>query len=247
MAIKGKTKTRSKRPQARAPRREPVPVPKPVYSRRWVQLTAAFLLGIGVLLFAGWVRGNLRDDRARDKAARELAAQRQVVQEWKGIVEGQVSTVGQIQTGSLQPPAVASGVTAALSALSQGKDKGVTADALAKTRKALKAAADQIETFTLSEAISGKGFEGGPAEFLLTSQTELAGALHAYEDAARLAQLALAADKETRTDIAVAAQSVAGRAAGLLQTGWNQYQNALASVQLTAPVGPGAASAGSTG
>jgi hypothetical protein len=247
MAIKGKTKTRSKRPPARAPRREPVPVPKPVYARRWVQLTAAFLLGIGVLLFAGWVRGNLRDDRARDKAAQDLATQRQAVQEWKRTVEGQIATVGQIQTGSLQPPTVAAGVTAALSALAGGQDKGVTADTLSQARKALKAAADQIESFKLSEAIQGKGFEGGPAEFLLTSQTDLASALHAFEDAARLAQLALAADKDTRKDIAAAAQGVAGRAAGLLQIGWNQYQNALASVQLTSPVGPGPASAGSTG
>jgi hypothetical protein len=247
MAIKGKTKTKGKRPQARAPRREPVPVPKPVYARRWVQVTAAFLLGIGVLLFAGWVRGNLREDRARNAAAQRLATQRQAVEQWKTLVEGQIGTVGSIQTGSLQPPTVASAVTSALTTLAKGQDKGVTADTLSSTRTALKNAADQIESFDLSGTIQGKGFEGGPAEFLLTSQTELASALHAYEDAARLALLALTADKDARKDLASAAQSVAGRGASLLQTGWNQYQNALASVQLTSPIGPGAASAGPTG
>jgi hypothetical protein len=247
MAIKGKTKTKGKRPQARAPRREPVPIPKPVYARRWIQVTAAFLLGVGVLLFAAWVRGNLRNDRARDKAAQDLATQRQVVQEWKGVVERQIGTVGQIQTGTPQPPVVASAVTSALTTLANGQDRGVTAKTLSQTRTALKGAAHQIETYALSEAVAGKGFGGGPAEFLLTSQTDLASALHAYEDAARLAMLALAADTDLRKDIAAAAQDVATRAAGLLQTGWNQYQNALGSVQLLSPIGPAATGAGSTG
>jgi hypothetical protein len=247
MAIKGKTKTKSKRQQARAPRREPVPVPKPVYQRRWVQVTAAFLLGVGVLLFAAWVRGNLRNDRARDEAAQELATQRQVVQGWKGVVEDQIGTVGQIQTGTLQPPIVASAVTSALSTLAKGQDKGVEAATLRQTRTALRAAANQIETYALSEAVAGKGFEGGPAEYLLTSQTDLASAVHAYEDAARLAMLALAADTGLRKDIAAAAQDVADRAAALLQTGWNQYQNALGGVQLLSPIGPAASSGGPTG
>jgi hypothetical protein len=247
MAIKGKTKTKSKRQQARAPRREPVPVPKPVYARRWVQVTAAFLLGIGVLLFAAWVRGNLRNDRARDQAAQELATQRQVVQGWKGVVEGQIGTVGQIQTGTPQPPIVASEVTSALATLAKGQDKGVKAATLQQTRTALKAAANQIETYALSEAVAGKGFEGGPAEFLLTSQTELASALHGYEDAARLAMLALAGDPDTRKDIATAAQDVETRAGELLQKGWIQYQNALGSVQLLSPLGPAVSSAGPTG
>ncbi len=247
MAIKGKTKTKGKRPQARAPRREPVPVPKPVYQRRWVQVTAAFLLGMGVLLFAGWVRSNLREDRASAKAAEQLATQRQAVEQWKGVVEGQIATVGQIQTGSLQPPTVASEVTSALATLVKGRDKGVTADTLASKQKALKNAADQIGTFKLSDAIVGKGFEGGPTEYLLSSQTELASTLHAYEDAARLALLALKADGSSRKDIAAAGNAVADRAAALLQIGWNQYQNALASVHLTSPIGPGAASAGPLG
>jgi hypothetical protein len=244
MAIKGKTKTRSKRPQARAPRREPVPIPQPVYARRWVQVTAAFLLGIGVLLFAAWVRGNLRADRASDRAAQELATQRQVVQGWKGVVEGQIGTVGQIQTGTPEPPIVASAVTSALSTLAQGKDTGVKAETLRQARTALKKAADQIEGYALSEAVAGKGFGGGPAEFLLTSQTDLASALHVYEDAARLAMLALGAESDARKDLASAAQDVASRAAGLLQTGWNQYQNALGSVQLLSPIGPAASAAG---
>jgi hypothetical protein len=74
MAIKGKRKPKSK-PVARAPRRAPVQVAPPWPQRRWVQVTAAFIVGLFVMTLFVWITNGLRQDRADAEAAASASAQ----------------------------------------------------------------------------------------------------------------------------------------------------------------------------
>ena len=73
MAIKGKKRSKQ-RSAPRAPRREPVALPTPFLRRRWVQLTAVFLLGILAMVVFVWVTNNLRANEAEERSAESVAA-----------------------------------------------------------------------------------------------------------------------------------------------------------------------------
>ena len=74
MAIKGKGKTKS-RSVARAPKRGPVPVPVPFVQKRWVQVTAAVIVGFLAFWLLTWVIDGLQ---ANDEEA-QRAEQRTVL------------------------------------------------------------------------------------------------------------------------------------------------------------------------
>ena len=94
MAIKGKGKTRA-RPVARGPRPAYTPPPVPWFSRRWVQLLAAFVAGLLAVALFAWVRGNLHRESA-DRAARQRqAAERTVMLNYQGRMEPILSQIGQ--------------------------------------------------------------------------------------------------------------------------------------------------------
>ena len=75
MAIKGKRKSKQ-RAVPRAPRRDPVPVPVPFVRRRWVQVVAAFLLGVVAMTLFVVVTNAVRDAGAESDAAAQ-ASERQ--------------------------------------------------------------------------------------------------------------------------------------------------------------------------
>jgi len=165
MAIKGKTrsKTKSKGHLAgRAPRREPVPVPVPFFLRRWVQLVAVFLLGVGVLAMGVWVTNGLRQDRDEKAAAAAAATRAAALQKWQSEVEVQLGTVAQMQSGSgtLQPPPVSPEVGAAVDALAQGKKPTSKPQDLKKTADALGKAADASRGSIWPERSAIKGSAG---------------------------------------------------------------------------------------
>jgi len=235
MAIKGKGKTKS-RQVAKAPRREPVAVPKPFAQRRWVQVVAAFMIGVLVMMFVIWVTNGMRQSRANDQAAQDASSRRLAMQQWQSTLEGQVGTVGQIQPG--QAPAVAPQVTAAAAALAAGKDSPTTAADLKSAQDALKAAAGALDTYALADIIRDKGFDASQVETILTSRNQILAGIRGYQEAARLALLALAAEGDTRTSLGQAAKSVADAAGPLLEDGWRQYQNALAAAGMTSVAVP---------
>ena len=71
MAIKGKSRTKSRPKQvARAPRREPVVVKPPLFQRRWLQLTAAFILGVLAMSIVVWVSHGVHRQRAEGRRRR---------------------------------------------------------------------------------------------------------------------------------------------------------------------------------
>jgi hypothetical protein len=238
MAIKSKSKGKAKqRSVARGPRHEPVPVPKPFAQRRWVQLTALFIAGILATVFVLWAWNGWRGYQDDHRQARELSTRQQALGKWKAVVEAQVSSVGQLQGNS--PPVVATDITAAVQALAKGDQPKTSASDLGASGDALGTAAKQIGDFDLAGTITEQGFDVGAATALTSSKAELVQALGLYQQAAKLAVLAMAAEGQTRERLAASAGAVAASASALIQSGWVKYSSTLTDNQLSAGGTPG--------
>jgi hypothetical protein len=230
VAIKGKGKTKS-RPQARAPRRAPVEVPTPILRRRWVQLTAALLLGAGIVWFLIWLTNGIRQSGEEEREAAAQVERRRAVQGWKELVEAQLATVGTLGAAGA-PPTVATELGPAVEELAEG-DGDVAA--LEDLEERLSSAAGELEAFELGPAIRGKGFDVGEASALTDSQERLAAALRIYAAAARVAVAVAAAevpqaDREAVLDEARVLSDLAG---STLADAWSAYVIGLQAAGLT--------------
>jgi hypothetical protein len=230
MAIKSKGKTKQ-RPVARGPRHDPVPVPKPFAQRRWVQLTAIFIVGVFAMVVLVWVTNGLRTDRASKKAAEELTTRQQALGKWKTVVESQVSAVGQLQ-GNVAP-VVASDISAAVQALANGKDPSTSSTSLASSAAQLSNAAKTIDGFDLASTITNQGFDAEASTSLTSSKAELVQSLQLYQQAAKLAIVAMAAQGGTRSQVTASAKAIEDSAATLMQTAWIKYSSTLVENQLS--------------
>jgi len=235
MAIKNKGKTKQ-RSVARGPRHEPVPVPKPFAQRRWVQLTTLFVVGVFAMTVFVWATNGLRKDRASKDAANELITRQKALSSWKTVVESQISAVGQLQ-GDVAPT-VASDISAAVQALATGKDPSAKPADLEASAKELGKAAKAINTFDLADAITQQGFDIAGSTALTSSKAELVQGLQLYEQAGKLAVLAMAADGPTKAQLSASAKAVADSASALIETGWIKYSSTLRDNQLSAGGSP---------
>ena len=225
MAIKGKGKTKN-RQVARAPRRAPVEVPKPIYQRTWVRVVTAFLLGVLAVLLIVWITNALRASSAEDDAAAAQELRRQALTTWRGELEGQLGTVGTLQDAL--PPVLAPQIAATAEALAKGKDAPGDTAQLEQLAKDLDAAATALDDFDLTATIRDQGFNVGQTEALLASRTELVVALRDLEQAANLLVLAGGTtDPATVEALAGGAQALTGSAGELVDEAWRRYRNAL--------------------
>jgi hypothetical protein len=237
MAIKGKGKTKG-RPPVRAPRRAPVEVKPPLFLRRRVQVSAAFIAGLLVMVGVIWVTNGVRQQGANDDTATEASEQRKAAQAWKSQVEGALGQVGTLSPGA--PPVLFPTVTGAITSLQKGDGPKSMATTLKDARANAKLAIDPLDAYDLVGQIGGKGMSTGQTDWFLNSQTRFVQSLQLYEQAASLATLAFDASGDHRTTLADRAATLAASAAEVLQDGWRDYQNALASAQIVeTPTLPG--------
>ena len=230
MAIKGKGKTKT-RGVAKPPRRAPVPVPVPFARKRWVQVTAAFLLGLGVFLFAVWVTNGLRTSKDADRAAKELTAQQEALQSWQAEVQAQIGKVGQFQDP--QPPTVGAVIHGAVTDLQGDKQPTTTVDELTSYAASLGAAAKKIDAFAISDLISGKGFGQG-ANTIITANLQFVQSLHAYRTAALLTVLAMKTkDAGVRAELTDRAAETLDTADALLQDAHRGFLLGLSYAQIS--------------
>ena len=235
MAIKGKGKTRSKQP-ARAPKRGPVPVPKPFAQRTWVRVMASFIAGVFLVSMCWWVWEGLDKNRNQDAAAAKQAQQQQAIQAWKAILEPTMSTVGQLQGAA--PPQVAPALTAAIGALAKGTDPGVTAADLTTLAGQLNDAAKTLEKFKLADTIANHGFDTAQVDVIASAHDELAAGLRSLALAAGLAGLALEHPNQAAA-LAAEASQAAETGQSLIQRAWTKYGNVAgaAGIPLAMPQG----------
>ena len=235
MAIKGKRKSRS-HPPARAPRRAPVERPTPFLQRRWVQLTAALLVGGGIVVFLIWLTNGIRQTNEDEREAAEQVERRRAVQGWKELVETEIPKVGTLGAPPAAPT-VAAELTPTIDAVAEGDDDVTAIDGL---EQRLDDAATALEEYELNQAVRDKGFDVGEASALLDSQTGLVSSLRSYAAAARLTELAATASNEDRKALTDEARGLVEGAALTLQGAWNDYLLGLGAAGLT----PGGAAPG---
>ncbi len=229
MAIKGKGRTKGRQP-ARAPRRAPVEVKPPLFQRRWVQVSLAFVAGILAMMLLIWVTNGLRQQRADDEAATEASAQRAAGQQWKSQVEGALGAVGTLSPGA--PPVVFADLSTTIAALQDGDVPDGAKAKLQQAQDDAASAAEPLEAFALSDEVRDIGMSEGQVSWFLNSQVRIVQAMELYGQAAATAALALDAEGDQRVAIADSAAAIEDSAAEILQDGWSDYQNALGSVEI---------------
>jgi hypothetical protein len=237
MAIKGKTKSRSRgRPPARAPRREPVVVKPPLVRRRWVQVCAAAVVGALAVLFAVWITNGLRQERANDEEAAAAATRRSAAQEWQRTLEGEVGKLGTISPGT--PPTILTELSGAIDGLADGKAPDGTDATIADALTLVRAATETLDGYDLTATIADQGFDVEETNYFVNSQSKVVHALKLYEQSALLAREALATEGEERVALARRAVAVRDLATSLLNEGWNDYLQVMFAVGLTQVAGP---------
>src|SRR6266516_869905 len=160
MAIKGKSRSRSKpRAGARAPRAVPVEVKAPLFLRKRVQVSLAFLAGVGAMIVLIWATNGVRVEHRHATASDNHAKAVKALGQWKSTVDTALSGVQFDQ----QQQTV--GLLAALSSgLGQVKNGVVPANVVTQAKTAegqLKTAADALHKVDLATLVSGQGLQEG--------------------------------------------------------------------------------------
>jgi hypothetical protein len=237
MTIKGKGRTRP-RQVAKAPRRQPVVVKPLFWRRRWVQLTAAFVLGILVVWLLLWVRGNLRSDNAAaDDKAR---ANRRVgmLSSWQSAVDTAFGTVGTLTPGAT--PVALPGLTSALTTLKKGTVPQGAAEDLESDAKRASDSADQLEGFKAADEIrTADAFDRFETLQILDSQKSFVLALRLYARAATFASTAARAERSQVVGLAREAAELQKLASSTLGDAYGGYQELLLQAGLISLAPPG--------
>jgi hypothetical protein len=233
MAIKGKSRGKSKpRSVARAPRPAPVVVKPPFFLRRKVQVTLAFIAGVGAMVAFIWATDGLRQERLNRDVAAQDATARQAVSQWKTTVEGALTGV------QFSPQTRAAGLFTSLSTLVAGGQppKGAAATA-ATAEKAFKAAADALQGLS-TDVIRGKGLSEFEAASLIDSRDSMASAFRAGQEVAGLVQIATGTDQTTAKAIAARSKELLTSAQTTFSAAYESYSGITVSMGLSPPLSP---------
>lgn len=230
MAIKGKGRSKS-RSVAKAPRRTPVAAPVPVAQRRWVQVTAAFIVGLGVFWLGIWLTNGLRDQDAQATQEQQREQQVTALRRWQAQVESGVGAIAPLQDPIA--PELAVDAKSAAASISDGKEPTEEAEALTAEADELAKAADALEEFDLRDAVANTGLGDG-VNAILVSKTQLVEALRLYSEATLLTVAAMEAPPEQAVVMAETATDVMASADRLLADSWRAYQLLLGRLGLAA-------------
>ncbi len=224
MAIKGKKRSKQ-RSAPKAPRRAPVAVPAPFLQRRWIQVTAAFLVGLFATILFVWITNSLRASDAEEAAADETAKRLAAATAYQQAVRGAFSRVGVVDPGLT--PTIFPEMDAALDGLADGDPppdaeatfEQATADA-AKARK-------ELASFDLTDTIADQGFDAVEATAFTSSDRALVEALDLYRQSARVAATAVAVGGSEGDELAAVAVDLRDAARDRLDEGWTLYLQGL--------------------
>ena len=243
MAIKSK-KNRSKSKQvARAPRREPVPVPTPLLARRWVQVVAAGFVGFFVMMVLVWVTNGVRSNDTTSDAAAKAATKRTAATAYQAAVEEAVSTVGVLNPGVL--PTVFPDMLQTLEQMQKGQTPENAATVFDDAATSAGKATAAIVKFNVAEKIRDQGFNSTEATVFTSSAQQLSLALQQFQRCAQTGVDAVAATEgapagTASDDLLTITQGMCDSAQAQLSQAWGDYQAALqAGGIIQAPAGAG--------
>jgi len=219
MAIKGKSKPRSRRVVTPGPRPAYTPVKKPLLARR------GFRIGLLVVVVAAAVGGiwyGLARERTQSREQALAGRERIAAVTFRGKVQGAIAAAGQ--------PAPPDGFTAfpALTTDVDGLGKGTVkpktaaTDAKAAGGVATNAweAMDKIDVVSIT---ANKGFDAAFVNYFFNAREKMEDALKLYEHAALLVQRAAAATGGQRTELLNGAKGILVVAAELMNGGYSDF------------------------
>jgi hypothetical protein len=243
MAIKGKKRAKPKQ-APRAPRREPVAVSPPLFQRRWVQVVAAFIVGIFAMTLFVWMTNGLRQEDADAQAADTAATKLTAARAYQNAVESAIGNVGTVTQGL--PPTVLPEMAAALTAMTEGKTPKDAAATFDDARQDAKKAQEAISSYQVGTKINGKGFTVLEVTAFTGSSQTLVQALQLYGQAAEVGAAAAQAGGNEATRLAGVANDLNASAQASLNQGWSDYLTALGAGGVHQPP-PTLGATGSTG
>ena len=239
MAIKGKSKGRSAKAVTPGPKPVFQPVKKPLLAKREFWLVVLSILG--VVLVGGLVAGFVaeRHASAQDDLEQRMRA---AMSSFQGQIEPVLTTIGQanppagytvftdLQTSIGDLVAEEPGAPADSKALKQ------TATAAATSAKTALEALQQIDEATL---IRGKGFSEEFVLYVINAKGNFVRAMTLYGEAAKLLELAAAAQGPERAELATRTQAIANAATEIFDRGYADYVEAQTKAGAFAPPAPG--------
>jgi type II secretory pathway pseudopilin PulG len=219
MAIKGKSKPRSRRVVTPGPRPSYSPVKKPLLARR------GFRIGVLVVVVAASVGGILYGlARERTQAREQALAERErtAAVTFRGRVQGAIASAGQ--------PAPPDGFTAFPSLTSDvdGLQKGTVKPRTVETdaraaRTAAKGAWQAVDRIDVLSITENKGFDAAFVNYFFNAKEKMQDALKLYQHAALLVERAAAATGDERTELLVSAGGILEVAAELMNGGFSDF------------------------
>jgi hypothetical protein len=231
MAIKGKSRTKGRPKQpARAPRRAPVAVKPAFAQRRWVQVTAAFVVGAFAMVLLVWVTNGLREDHASSDTQAQASKRRTAAVAWQSEVVNELSKVGTATTQGALPTLF----TDMSGALAQMSRSGTAPDGATRTFQKASDGAQAVVTalsnFDLAGAISDHGFNVPQTLAFTDSKDRLVAAIALYKEAADVATQAVGTqDHAQRAALTKIATDLQTNASTDLQQAWETYTESLAA------------------
>jgi hypothetical protein len=234
MAIKGKGRTKTKQ-VARAPRREPVPVKAPFFTRRWVQVLCAAVAGAAVVLLVLWVIHGLNQDHTKARLKADAVTRLAAGQKWRVTVVPAVAAIGTPSRTGGAPTMFAqlNAVTTSLKNKKGKKPPKNSKDVIAKAISGAKTASTTLETFDMAKTITGQGFDVLGRTLLADSQQLMVRGLRLYGESALVTNQALGTTGATRRTLARTAESIRQSADALFATGWSDYEASLIAAGIT--------------
>jgi hypothetical protein len=245
MAIKGKGRTKS-RPAARAPRPTPVVRRPPFFARRWVQVLAALLVGMGIVTTVVWATNGLRATDATAEKDADAANARRAVQEWQTTVDSTLAKgVGSPGAGPGQITVLPS-LTASVATLAKGDEDKKAGETAAAATTLVEDAVTTLGNVDLPKLIRDHpGIDVVLTNYLLNSKTRMVEGLQLYGRVA--AQVEAAAEAEDPAVVAAliaAAEALLPIATRIFNEGYADYTESLSRAGLLQPT-PGGLSPGS--
>ena len=219
MAIKGKSKPRSRRVVTPGPRPSYTPVKKPLLARR------GFRIGVLVVVVAASIGGiwyGLARERTQDRERALAERERTAAITFRGKVQGAIASAGQ--------PAPPNGftafptLTADVDALEKGtvKPNRVRTDAKA-ARTAARGAWQAMGKIDVPSITARKGFDAAFVNYFFNAREKMQDGLKLYEQAALLVERAAVATRDERTELLDSAGGILEVAAELMNGGYSDF------------------------
>ena len=219
MAIKGRSKPRSRKVVTPGPRPAYVPVKKPLLARRGVRIAILAVVAVGA---AAGIWYGIAKERSEERARELQQRKRTAAVSFQGKVEAAVVGVGQ------SAPPTGFSAFPALMAIVEGLGTGdVRPDAAAEDaesiQKTAKDAWQALDEIDLTQIVADKGFDTSLVNYFFNAREKMADALKLYERAAIMVRQAADATGTERADLLDSAGGIMDVAASLFNGGYSDY------------------------